>query len=127
MNFLYNPYSYIRVKKDAPTDNIFFCLFILSEKNDYDFIFENKIKVHYEECGICDICKKFIKYLNRHRNKRNRENDEEKINLINEENNINNENLNKQLKDLFDIVYEGNNKYFKLIIFLFIKRILFIN
>ena len=115
MNFLYNPYSYIRVKKDAPTDNIFFCLFILSEKNDYDFIFENKIKVHYEECGICDICKKFIKYLNRHRNKRNRENDEEKINLINEENNINNENLNKQLKDLFDIVYEGNNKYFKLI------------
>ena len=114
MHFIYNPYTYIQVKRETPMENLFFYLFILSEKNDYDFFFENKIKQHYELCGICDLCQKFKKYKKKY--KSYIENDE-KEKLINEENCIKNvEDNNKERPiDLFDIVYDNKNKYFELV------------
>ena len=119
--FIYNPYSFIKVRRETPMENMFFYLFILSEKNDYDFFFENKIKEHYEICGICDLCGKFKKYLNRYKNLTKTENDEN-AKLINEDNKDNdndnnniNTNNNNKIIDLFDIIYDNKNKYFYLI------------
>ena len=112
--FIYNPYLYINVKRETPMENLFFYLFILSEKNDYDFVIENKIKEHYDLCGICSLCKKSRQYFNRYKNKKNIENDE-KEKLINEENNNNRENNKNKLIDLFDIIYDNETKYFELI------------
>ena len=57
MYFIYNPYSHIIIQKETPLENICFYLYILSEKNDFDFVFEKKINIHYGKCGICDLCK----------------------------------------------------------------------
>jgi len=110
---IYNPFLNIIIKNNNPLENMFFYLFILSVKNDYEFIFENKINEHYEKCGFCELCKKYMKYKYR----KVMENDE-KEKLINEENCQNNKNNNKSNKDkitdLFDIIYDGKNKYFHL-------------
>ena len=110
---VYNPFFYISIKSEKNLENIFFYLFILSEKNDYEFIIENKINNHYEKCGLCDLCKKYMKYKYR----KVIEN-EEKEKLFNEENaqneNKNNDGDNEKLVDLFDIIYDGKNKYFHL-------------
>ena len=116
MHFIYNPNLYIKVKRETPMSNLFFYFFILSEKNDYNFLFEKKIKEHFEECGICSLCTKFNDYLKRYKRykyKLNTEN-EEKEKLINEENN-NKNNINDKLIDLFDIIYNNQSKYFELI------------
>ena len=108
---VYNPFFFITIKTENSMENIFFYLFILSEKNDYEFVIENKINDHYEKCGLCGICKKYTKY--RYRKVME---DEEKEKFINEENakNNNNENANDKIVDLFDIIYDGENKYFNL-------------
>ena len=111
---VYNPFFNIKIKNDNPLENIIFYLFILSEKNDYEFIIENKINKHYEKCGLCELCKKYMKYKNRKVNE-----NEEKEKLINEENDQNIENNNDgenndKIVDLFDIINEGKNKYFHL-------------
>ena len=114
MHFIYNPYTYIQIKGETPMENLYFYLFILSEKNDYDFCIENKIKQHYESCGICVLCAKFKKYLRRYNSYIE---NEEKEKLINEESNIKNgEDYNKDKpKDLFDVIYVKKNKYFDLV------------
>ena len=56
-------------------------LYILSEKNDYDFLYENKINEHYKKCGFCFLCKKYNNY--RARYKREFE-DDEKEKLLND-------------------------------------------
>ena len=114
MYFIYCPFYYITIKRETPLENTFFYLYILSEKNDFDFLLKNKIKDHYQKCGFCELCKKYINIIRR---KKNIDNDENEV-FIKEEveptaKGINN-NKNK-LKDLFDIFYEGNNKYFQLI------------
>ena len=110
---VYNPFFNITIKIENPLENIFFYLFILSEKNDYEFIFGNKINEHYENCGLCELCKKYMKYKHR----KIMENDE-KEKLINEENDQKTKNNNvcenKKIADLFDIIYDGKNKYFHL-------------
>ena len=118
--FLYNPYLHIKVKRETPMNNILFYLFLLSEKNDYDFLFENKIKDHCQKCGICDLCNKYNKYFKFRYNTKSENDEKEK--LINEENKIDNNenNKDKSMMDLFDIVYNNNNKYFELI-----KKIVF--
>ena len=114
--FIYNPYMHIKVRKETPLGNIFFYLFILSEKNDYDFFFENKLNEHYDLCGICNLCKKIKKYLKSNKYKLNSENEENET-LINEDDTYkNNEDKNKdKIIDLFDIIYDKKNKYFKII------------
>ena len=115
MYFIYNPYIHIQIKRETPMENIFFYLFILSEKNDYDFVIENKIKEHYNLCGICNLCKKSLHYFKRYKSKSNLENDE-KERLINEEKNDKNTEENKnKLIDIFDIIYDNKNKYFELV------------
>ena len=111
MYFIYNPFSYIIIKRETPMENIFFYLYILSEKNDFDFVFENKVNEHYEKCGICNLCKRYNKYLNRYKIKKNVEDDEKELFLNGE----NNQNKEQQLMDLFDIVYDNKSKYFQLI------------
>ena len=106
---IYNPFHYVKIKRETPKENIFFYLFILSNENDLDFLFENKINEHFEICGICNLCKKYALYLNINEN--NEENDEEEEKLINKKKNNN----NNKLIDLFDIIYDGKNKYFDLI------------
>ena len=109
---VYNPFFFITIKIENPLENIFFYLFILSEKNDYEFVIENKINDHYEKCGLCALCKKYMKYRYR------KVQDEEKEKFINEENEKNtknnNEDPNDKIVDLFDIIYDGKNKYFNL-------------
>ena len=110
---VYNPFFNITIKIENPLENIYFYLFILSEKNDYEFIIEDKINEHYEKCGLCELCKKYMKYKNR----KVIEN-EEKEKLFNEENdqnkNNNNNSDNDKIIDLFDIINDGKNKYFNL-------------
>ena len=115
MYFIYNPYVHIQIRKDTPFGNVFFYLFLLSDKNDYIFLFENKIKDHCEMCGICDLCQKFKKYLKRNKYKVMIQN-EENEKLINEESTYNNDDdYNDKIIDLFDIIYDKKSKYFKLI------------
>ena len=115
MYCIYNPYLYIKVKRETPMSNLFFYLYILSAKNDYNFLLEKKVQNHFEICGICDLCNKFNKYLKRYNYKTNNQN-EENEKLINEENiNKINDNNNEKLMDLFDVLNDKKNKYFELI------------
>ena len=109
---VYNPFFYISIKCENSFENIFFYLFILSEKNDYEFVIENKINDHYEKCGLCGLCKKYMRY--RYRKVME---DEEREKFINEEAQNaknNNESANEKIVDLFDIIYDGKSKYFNL-------------
>ena len=114
---MYNPFSYVKIKRETPDENILFYLYILSNKNVLDFLLENKIHEHYEKCGICRICKKYIYYSNKY-DKQTKNENEEKEKLINEEKEERNDDIannENQLTDLFNIVYDGKNKYFHLV------------
>ena len=113
MYAIYNPYYNIKIKRETPLENIFFYLFIVSNKNDLDFLFETKVNEHYIKCGICSLCKKYFQYLSQNQTLP----DDEKNSLINEENNQDNKSINSNtnLMDLFDIIYDGKNSYFQLI------------
>ena len=95
-------------------ENTFFYLYILSEKNDFNFLIKNKIKEHYQKCGFCELCKKYINIIH---TKKNIDNDETEIFIKDEvEQSAKGIDNNKnKLLDLLDIFYEGNNKYFHLI------------
>ena len=112
MYFFYNPYSYIIIKKEKTMENIFFYLYILSQKNNYDFFFENKVKEHYERCSICDLCKRYEKYFNTNKTTKNNNDEEDEKEAFIKDNIGNNED---KLIDLFDIVCDNKNKYFQLI------------
>ena len=109
---IYNPLHYVKIKRETPLENIFFYLFILSDTNKINFLFEIKVKEHYENCGICNLCKKYSQYLNSNK-KIIEEEDEEEKSLINDEKDNNNNNI--KFINLFDIIYDGENKYFELI------------
>ena len=113
MYSIYNPYYNIKIKRETPLENIFFYLFIVSNKNDLDFLFETKLNEHYIKCGICSLCKKYFQYISQNQSLP----DDEKNSLINEENNQDNNNVNSStnLMNLFDIIYDGKNNYFQLI------------
>ena len=114
MYYIYSPFNYIKIKRETPFENTFFYLYILSEKNDFNFLIKNKIKEHYQKCGFCELCKKYINII---RTKNNINNDETEIFIKDEvEQSAKGVDNNKnKLLDLFDIFYEGNNKYFHLI------------
>ena len=114
MYFIYNPFFYIIIRRETPMENIFFYLYIISEKNPYSFVIENKINQHYEECQFCNICKNYKKYIDRFKPDET-VNNEEKHNLINEKTPYTNNDNENSLKDLFNIVYNKENKYFDLI------------
>ena len=89
MYFIYNPYSYIIIKRETPMENTFFYLYILSEKNNFEYAFENKVNEHYEKCGICNLCKRYYSYINSNKTIGNPDDDEKEVFL--KDNNVNNE------------------------------------
>ena len=84
---IYNPLNYVKINRETPLQNILFYLFILSDKDDIDFLFKNKVNEHYESCGDCDLCNRYIQYLNTKKNNIGK-NDDEKERLINNEKKI---------------------------------------
>ena len=109
---VYSPFHYINIKEESTKENIFFYLYILSDNNNLEFLFENKIKKHFDKCGICRLCHKYLKYLEN--NQGLDIEDDERTKLINKEKNNTIISKNK-LNDLFYIVNDGKNKYFELI------------
>ena len=114
---LYNPYNFIHIETHTPNENIYFYFYILSNENSLDFLFEAKIRQHFDKCGYCLICKKFVNYLL----KNHKLSEEEEKIYLNIDSNINEENTeteyyNKsQLNDLFDVIHDGINNYFYII------------
>ena len=117
--FIYNPYYYISINSDTSLDNIVFYLYILSEKNDYDFLYENKINEHYKNCGFCFLCKKYNNFRARFKQEFADDEKEKLLNdkrdKINERTNNNQKDINDNLIELFDIINDGKIKYFNLI------------
>ena len=117
IHLLYNPFNFIHIEAETPNENVIFYFYILSNENSLDFFFEAKIRQHFDKCGFCIVCKKFVNYLIRN----HRLSEEEEKTYLNFDLNINEENteteyINRnQLNDLFDVVYDGSNKYFYLI------------
>ena len=112
--FIYDPYSYIHIKNNTPMENIIFYLNMINKKSDIEFLIENKLMSHYRDCGLCKLCKKYEIYRT----------EEEEKNDINEKDNPNEsdylintgkDNNCHKIIDLFDLLYNGNNKYFKFI------------
>jgi hypothetical protein len=84
---------------------LIYYFYIISEKNELNFLIERKINEHFEKCNICYLCNKYKKYLNRY-----------KLDIIDENNKENNIILKtNEIKNLFNVLYEFNNNYFKLI------------
>jgi len=104
---IYNPLYHVKISKETPMENLFFYLYILSDRDKIDFLFKNKINEHYEKCGSCELCIKYIQYINT--DKDNNFKEEEKEVYVNFNNN------NFKLLNLFNIIYDGKKKYFQLI------------
>ena len=118
IHLLYNPYNYIRIESDRPNENLYFYFYILINGNSPEFLFEEKLRKHLDNCGYCVICKKFVSYLLKNHKLTD---DEEKI-YLNMDLNIGDDNSemefhskNYQLNDLFQVVYDGSHNYFFLI------------
>ena len=60
---LYNPYSYIKIKRETPEENMYYFLYVSSNKIELSFIIINKLQEHYEYCSMCDLCKRYSNYL----------------------------------------------------------------
>ena len=114
--FIYDPYSYIHIKNGKNLENMFYYLNMINKKNDIEFLIENKLSKHYRDCGLCKLCIKYEKYRtedddNKNRNDNEKESYNESDSLIN----VGKKNNNNKINDLFDLLYDGKNKYFKLI------------
>jgi hypothetical protein len=117
--FIYNPFYYISINSDTSLVNIVYYLYILSEKNDYDFLYESKINEHYKSCGFCVLCKKYNNYRIRYKQEFVDDENEKLLNdkrdKINERTNNNQKDINNNLIELFDIINDDRIKYFNLI------------
>ena len=118
--FLYDPYEYITIKMETPLENIIFYLFVKSNKNFVDYVYESKVNEHYEKCGVCTLCIRYNYYLRKIKSKKEA-NNEENQSLINEKkkdysyvNDIEGK-KKEDLIDLFNILYDLKSKYFILI------------
>ena len=66
---IYNPLYHVKISKETPMGNLFFYLYILSDRDKIDFLFKNKINEHYEKCGCCELCNKYFQYINTYKDK----------------------------------------------------------
>ena len=105
INFLYEPIYHIKIDGLNQSNNLIYYFYIISDKNELNFLIERKINEHYEKCNVCYLCSKYKKYLNRF--KLNVIDDNNKESIINFKNN--------EVKNLFNVLYEFKNNYFKLI------------
>ena len=69
--FIYDPYSYINIENDTPLENIFYYLNIINERNDFEFLIESKLNIHYNKCGFCLLCERYLKYRTEEENYEN--------------------------------------------------------
>ena len=105
INLLYEPKNYIRINSANQNENLFYYFYIISDKNEFNFLIESKINEHYEKCNVCSLCSKYKKYSNKL-----------KLNFIDDNYKENNIIINNnEVKDLFYVLYEHKNNYFKLI------------
>ena len=109
INLLYNPINYIRIQKETPNENMYFYFYILSYETHPFLIIEKNISIHYGVCGICNLCIKYKKYLE---NNKDLIEIEESVNFISR---IIPKKKEKLINEFFNILYEGDNKYFFLI------------
>ena len=114
--FIYDPFSHIHLNKENTSNNILFFLNVINKRKDIEILIENKIIEHYKECRSCSFCINYLKYrkeLLNYENENINENEGEKDTLI----------INKDYKiiELFNILYDGNKKYFKFIVNLIIN------
>ena len=109
INLLYNPINYIAIKKETPNENMYFYFYLLSYETHPFLIIEKKISFHYQICGICNLCIKYKKYLDKNKDLIEME---EGLNFISR---IRQKKRDKLINEFFNILYEGNNKYFFLI------------
>ena len=110
INLKYEPMNYIKIKSETPIENLFYYFYIISDDNDIIFLLETKINEHYQKCEICNLCYKYKKYLNCPKSQNIIENGQEKIENVN-----NTKEENNYISDLFHVLYEHKNNYFKLI------------
>ena len=109
---IYEPKSFIKIKTETPLENLFYYFYIISEDDELDFLLESKINEHYEKCKVCKLCEKFTKYLNDNNYGPLGDNKVDKnSNMINSSK-IKEDNY---LIDLFQVLYDSNNKIFQLI------------
>ena len=114
--FIYDPFSHIHLNKENTSKNILFFLNVINKRKDIEILIENQIIDHYKECRSCSFCLNYLKYR------------KEQLNFENENINDNEgENdaliINKDCKiiELFNILYDGNKKYFEFIVNLIIN------
>ena len=109
INYFYDPYNHIRFGRDDNIENIFYYFFILDNDKNKNFLIEEKIEFHFENCGICGLCNRYKNpYL---------ENKNKQINIYNIISNNLNPIFNLMNKIIRDIKRNGkqsfvNNSYF---------------
>ena len=109
--FIYDPYSYINIENDTPLENIFYYLNIINERNDFEFLIESKLNIHYNKCGFCLLCERYLKYRTEEENYENiNQNCKETDKFIIKNNN------NKKIIYLFDVICDEKIKYFEIIL-----------
>ena len=109
--FIYDPFSHIYLNTKTPQKNILFYLNIINKRKDIEILVENQLIKHYKECRLCNLCKRYEKYRKQqidHSNIDHKENDNENEYLI--------INKNNKIYDLFNILFDGNKKYFEFIV-----------
>ena len=87
----YNPYKYIIIDTPNNKENLFYYFFVIDRNKNVACFLEQKIQEHIYKCNHCSLCSKYQEYLNSNNNF-----------VLNEE-------KNKE-KDLFTILYNGDDK-----------------
>ena len=86
----YNPYNYIIIDTAENRVNLFYYFFLIDREKNPTFYLEKKIKNHIFKCGKCSLCINYQKYILNH--------------------DIVDSNFKNKEKDLFEILYSGNDK-----------------
>ena len=89
--YQYNPFTYIIISKDKNQENAFYYLFSKYSTIENKIILYEKIYLHINDCNKCKICELFKKH--------------KLLNKIKE----------KEERNIFNIIYSGNNKYLNLL------------
>ena len=110
--FIYDPYSYVQIRSEYPTENLLYYMNMSNKKDGIEILFETKLVSHFRNCSFCNLCRKYIRYRTEEEDTKDinsKSNTDEKESLINHSNG------EKKIIDLFDLLYDGKTKYFFLI------------
>ena len=87
----YNPYDYIIIDVANNKENIYYYFFLLDRNKNISFFLDEKTKIHILKCNCCSLCHKYQE-------------------LINDNSIIEFKDEKETIKDLFNILYDGNDK-----------------